>query len=324
MTTDPHALQKVEGGKVAKPPQTLGELLQSVEFKAKIAAALPRHMTADRMIRVALTAAMRNPAIGTCTPNSVIKCLLDCSAFGLEPDGRNAHLIPYGKECTLIFDYKGLISLARRSGQVSYIHCDVVYHGDEWSYSYGTKAHLRHVPNLENRTDKVRAVYSFVRLKDGSEDFLVMGPDEIEKVRKSSRAKSGPWFDWWGEMAKKTVFRRHSKWLPLSPEVMDAIERDDDLIDTPGRNVERAVISLESLTPSEDENRGHDDSAGELKRITPDDLKGALKPPSVLEDEDSFPDFEVPWCKVRGVIHHREREGGNFTWVPWETPQGVA
>jgi recombinational DNA repair protein RecT len=36
------------------------------------------------------------------------------------------------------------------------------------------------------------------------------------------------------EMGKKTAFRRHSKWLPLSPEVKDAIERDDEAVDVGG------------------------------------------------------------------------------------------
>jgi recombinational DNA repair protein RecT len=29
-------------------------------------------------------------------------------------------------------------------------------------------------------------------------------------------------------MAKKTAFRRLAKWLPLSPEYREAVERDDD------------------------------------------------------------------------------------------------
>jgi len=48
-------------------------------------------------------------------------------------------------------------------------------------------------------------------------------------VRQSSRAGgSGPWKDWWSEMAKKTVFRRASKWLKLSAEVADAFDKDDE------------------------------------------------------------------------------------------------
>jgi hypothetical protein len=31
-------------------------------------------------------------------------------------------------------------------------------------------------------------------------------------------------------MAKKTVFRRAQKWLPISPEIRDALEKDDDRI----------------------------------------------------------------------------------------------
>jgi|SRR5579859_2318644 len=260
MATETNALATQERGAVARAPRTIKELLQGDEIKAQIAAALPRHMTADRMIRVALTATMRTPGLLNCTKESFFKCLLDCSAMGLEPDGRRAHLIPYGKECTLVVDYKGLADLVRRSGDVSYIHADVVYAGDEFSYGFGTRAHLHHVPNLDSSTSRrVRAVYSFVRLKDGSEDFAVMSEAQVNEIRtKYSKQPNGKaWTDRWGEMAKKTVFRNHSKWLPLSAEVRDAIERDDDT-ELPASTVERATLSLSAVTASSDENRGHD------------------------------------------------------------------
>jgi recombination protein RecT len=259
MATEPTALTQADAGAVTTATRnTVVDYFQTEEMRAKVAAALPKHMTPDRMIRVALTAFMRTPKLLECTKASLVKCLLDCSAMGLEPDGRRAHLIPYGKVCTLILDYKGIVELVRRSGDVSFIHCDVVYEHDDFSYSFGSGAHLRHTPNLEDRGTKVKAVYSFVRLQDGSEDFIVLSPQDIEKVRKASRAANdGPWVQWWDEMAKKTAFRRHSKWLPLSYETRDAIERDDELPPEPATR-ERAVITLDSLTPSADENRGHD------------------------------------------------------------------
>ncbi|MEI9975071.1 MAG: recombinase RecT [Ignavibacteriota bacterium] len=222
--------------------RTIAELLQGDEMKKAVAAALPRHLRVDRFIRVALTATLRNPDLLECTRESLFQCLLDLSSLGLEPDGRRAHLIPFnnkvkgpdGREhyelqCTLIIDYKGISDLVRRSGDVSYIHADVVYEKDEFSFCYGSGAYLKHIPNMDDRGEKVRAIYSFVKLRDGSEDFIVMSKGEVEKVRNKSKAPNSPaWSGSWGEMAKKTVFRRHSKWLPLSPESREAVEHDDE------------------------------------------------------------------------------------------------
>src|SRR5258708_34479629 len=216
-----------------KPKNDIQALLASDEFKQKVALALPRHCTPDRFIRIACNALLRQPKLMQCSQTSLMKALLDLSAFGLEPDGRRAHLIPFKDEVTLIIDYKGPAELVRRSGDVSYIHADVVCENDEFDYHFGTGATLSHKPKLNDRGD-VYAAYSFVRLKDGSEDFDVMDMQEIERIKQRSAAvKSGkkdtPWVTDENEMRKKTVFRRHSKWLPLSPEVKSAIEYDDEL-----------------------------------------------------------------------------------------------
>ena len=56
-----------------------------------------------------------------------------------------------------------------------------------------------------------------------------MSKDEVDAVRKRSRAaNNGPWVTDYGEMAKKTVFKRLSKWLPVTPELQEAIAKDDE------------------------------------------------------------------------------------------------
>jgi recombination protein RecT len=241
------------------PTKTIRDLIQGPEFLAAVKAVAPNVLRPERVVRMALTALMRTPELADCSRATLFRALLDCTFYGLEPDGRRAHLIPFKNrkmcqcghemdvhrgqdcskcgcrqrrvlvECTLIIDYKGLAELVRRSGDVSYIHADVVYAGDEWSYAFGTEAHLKHKPNLEDRGTKKIAFYSYVRLKDGTEDFVVLGPAEVEKIRKRSKsADSGPWVTDYDEMGKKTAFRRHCKWLPLSPDVRTVVERDDD------------------------------------------------------------------------------------------------
>lgn len=211
------------------------ELLTTDNFKQAIQQALPTHLKAERFIRVAITALTRTPKLQQCTQDSLLKCLLDLSALGLEPDGRNAHLIPYGQECTLIVDYKGIVQLVRRSGEVSNIHADVVYEGDDFDFQYGSKAFLRHKPDMEGPRQKRKAAYCFVEMKDGSEDFMVWSMAKVDAIRKRSKSKdNGPWVTDYDEMAKKTVFRNQSKWLPLSSELIDKITRDDDAVDIEG------------------------------------------------------------------------------------------
>ncbi|MFA6142476.1 MAG: recombinase RecT [Candidatus Omnitrophota bacterium] len=217
------------GEKKETKDMTIRELISSDTYKRQFAMALPKHLKAERFVRIALTAITRTPKLANCTQASLVSCLLDLSQLGLEPDGRKAHLIPYGDKCTLIIDYKGLVDLARRSGEIADIHADVVCDKDLFDYSFGTDGKLVHKPAL-NKRGKPIAAYSFVRLKDGSSSYEVMSLDEIEAIHKRSKAaKEGPWITDWNEMAKKTVFRRHSKWLPVSSELWQkAIEKDAD------------------------------------------------------------------------------------------------
>ncbi len=199
-------------------------------YQEQFRMALPKLITPERFTRVALTAINKTPKLAECTQESLLACLLDCAALGIEPDGRRAHLIPYGTKCTLIIDYKGIAELVRRSGDVATLHAGIVYPSDDFDYAFGTGQFLRHKPSLAPRgEEKPILAYSYVKLKDGQEDFDVMSIEDVEKIRGRSRSGSaGPWVTDFDEMAKKTVFRRHSKWLPLSPELRDKIEVDDE------------------------------------------------------------------------------------------------
>jgi recombination protein RecT len=257
------------------PKKAFRELIESGKFKDQIAAALPKHLTPDRFVRVLLTATIKTPKLAECTQSSVFKAIFDCAAMGLEPDGRRAHLIPYKDQCQLIIDYKGLAELAMRSGVVAYLHADVVREGDVFDYSMGE---LRsHVPHFLRRDDhkpeqsgKVFAAYALVRMKDGTAKAEVMSRDDIEAIRSRSRAGgSGPWQNDWNEMAKKTAFRRLSKWLPLSPEIRDAFDKDGDTPDPlkTAKSVfdEGAGAALTELA----------DAADAAPAISDEDLKGA-------------------------------------------------
>jgi recombination protein RecT len=202
-------------------------LIMSDAMKDQFALALPRSITPDRMVRVALTALHKTPKLLSCTQESLLSALMTCAELGLEPDGRRVHLIPYGNVCQLIIDYKGLVELAMRTGKVSNIHADVVCENDVFEYDLGEIK--THKIDFRKPRGEVYAAYALVRFKDGTAKAEVMSKNEIDRIKDRSKAgKSGPWVTDWSEMAKKTAFRRLSKWLQLSPEHQELLDRDAD------------------------------------------------------------------------------------------------
>jgi recombination protein RecT len=210
----------------------LKEWLNSDQFKTEIARILPAHLKSERFIRIALNASLTTPKLADCTKASVFKCLLDLAALGIEPNGRDAHLIPFEDRrngvtiCQLVVDFKGLVQIVKRAPGVVSVHADVVRANDDFEFQQGTDAFLRHRFGFDDRGAIVGA-YSNVKTTTG-DSFVVLTLEEIKAVQKGSRAGgSGPWVTHFAEMAKKTAFRRHTKWLSLPAEVAAAIEQGD-------------------------------------------------------------------------------------------------
>lgn len=209
----------------ATRPKGLRDWLQAPEFKEQLSLACGDAIKPEHFLRVAITAMNKNPKLLECTKESVFRCMLDSAAFGVELNGRDAHLIPYGREATLIIDYKGYVRLVMNTGLVSNIHADVVCENDDFEYNLGEVK--RHVIDFKKPRGVVYAVYCIVTMKDGTKKADVMSDEEVEVIRKRSRSgNSGPWITDRNEMRKKTVFRRLQKWLPLSPEVQEKLDKD--------------------------------------------------------------------------------------------------
>lgn len=217
MTTAAPAVQN------GKP--SLAQLIQ--QLRPEIARALPRHLNPDRMARIATTCLRQTPALARTTPESFLGALLTASQLGLEPGPTGeAYLVPYGNVCTFVPGYRGLIKLARNSGQLRDIWAEVVFANDEFSYSLGLHRDLVHVPAKGERGQPIY-VYAAAELTDGGRPFVVMSVDEVEAIRARSKAgRNGPWVSDWNAMARKTVVKQLAKWLPLSAEVTAAMSLD--------------------------------------------------------------------------------------------------
>jgi len=188
------------------------------------------------LIKLVGLCAMRTPRLAQCTPLSVTTAVMTCAEIGLYPSNTfgTAYLVPYynGKakcyECQLIVGYRGLCTLARRSGEIITIDAQVVREGDEFEIEYGIDPIFRHKPKGDV-SKPVIAVWALARLKGGGHQLTVMSPEEIEAIRNRSQAgDKGPWVTDWVEMAKKTAIRRLCKLLPLTPEVEQVISVADN------------------------------------------------------------------------------------------------
>lgn len=217
-----------------KQVNTIRAMLE--KSKGQIAMALPKHLSADRIIRVAMTSIQRTPTLLECDPISLIGAVIQSSQLGLEPDGilGHAYLVPFRNtkkncmEVQFIPGYKGLIDLARRSGQVNRISAHVVYENEQFVMEFGTKEALEHKPMPPSLRGKRKGVYAVAVLNDGSAHFEWLWDEEIEAVKRQSKAANfGPWKTHEDEMVRKTAIRRLVKYLPLSVELAKAAAVDE-------------------------------------------------------------------------------------------------
>jgi recombination protein RecT len=222
---------------LVKPSERLRSIRELLDkSKPQLQMALPKHLTVDRLMRVAITSIQRTPKLLECDQISLLGAVMQAAQLGLEPDGvlGHAYLIPFWNGRRGVFEvqflpgYKGLIDLARRSGQVDTVEARVVRSGDIFQYEFGLIPKLVHKPKFGSSAGEAIAVYAVAGLKSGARQFDVMSIEEVNAIRERSRAKdNGPWVTDYEEMAKKTVLRRLCKLLPASVELQRAVALDE-------------------------------------------------------------------------------------------------
>jgi recombination protein RecT len=270
-------------------PKTIVEILKSADFKAQMALALPKTLTADRLIRIVLTECRKTPELRRCNQASFFGAVLQCAQLGLEPGSALGHcyLLPYGNgkakdglpNCQLIIGYRGMIDLARRSGQIVSINAYCVHEKDEFIYELGLHPDIKHRPSAMANRGPVTFVYAVAQLQGGGVQFEVMSRAEIEAVRSQSKAGTrGPWVTHWEEMARKTVVRRLFKYLPVSTEALRAVEVDE--------KSDRG----EAVTETDFLDAAFVDKGQELHHVTPEEEVTDLEPQAPAEAPTIAPD----------------------------------
>jgi recombination protein RecT len=217
-----------------KKQTELGELLET--YKGEIARALPKHVTPERMLRIAMTSARKNPTLLECSLESILGAVIQSAQLGLEVDTPlgHAYLVPFynknsgKKECNFMPGYRGLMDLIHRTAGHPILDPTAVYEGDHFKYEKGLHPVLQHEPIPKKGGEKLTYVYCVASFADGRNVFRVMTRGEVESHRMRSK---DPGFKIWKSdyeaMALKTVIRQLAKYLPMSAELQVAVGLDE-------------------------------------------------------------------------------------------------
>jgi len=226
--------------------------------------ALPSHMNAERLVRIALTTLRLNPKLYKCTPESFLGALFQSAQLGLEPNIEGqAYIIPFsnrrkiGTEWTTMLEaqfqigYKGYAELFYRHEKSLSLFMETVYEKDTLEYEYGTKAFLKHIPADGDR-GMVKGYYAIAFLANGATMFKYMSKsDALDHGKKFSKTwvseewdaklkqkvkisnphftEGTPWATNPEAMGMKTVLIQLMKLLPKSIEIQRALAMDETI-----------------------------------------------------------------------------------------------
>jgi len=297
-------LQNRQASPVARV-NAVAEILHA--SRDKILAALPSHVSADRMIRLFLSEIRKTPKLLDCTPESLFAAIGEAAQLGLETDGvlGHAYLIPYKNQAKLIAGFKGLLDLARRRDQII-IKTRCVYAQDDFSYAEGDDDHIRHRPyqggDYDTSDKAITHVYLIARDKEGSvlcRNVWTKAQVEAHKEKYSQgwqRAESykrfdSPWHTNWPAMARKTLARDSIARgeLPVSAEIQRLASQEE-------------IIEAEVVRRSISENRRLEHQGGDKVPSSADELADMLGASAGEESQDATapvtaPDAEPDKCE---------------------------
>ena len=203
-----------------------------------VQAILPAHVSYERFVQCAAVAIANNKDLMAADSQSVVNALTLCARDGLVADNREAALVVFStkqgndwiKKAQYMPMVDGVMKRARQSGEISIIASRAIYKGDTfraWMDDLGE--HVLYEPTLGERGDFV-GVFAYAKMKSGEVQFEFMNLSDIEKVRKASKgADKGPWVDWFESMAKKSCMHRLCRRLPNSAELMEMLERGNQM-----------------------------------------------------------------------------------------------
>lgn len=236
--------------KLMKQAPTVPNLAKILDhYSGQIRNALPRHMTPERMIRVALTTISTTPKLLECDPKTIIGSVVQSSILGLEPNSvlGQAYLIPYWNKkhvcpwnpsekgsmvCQLQVGYKGVIRLAMNTGRIKMIDAQAVRAMDDFEFSKGLTPYIHHKWARAGRRGEIEGFWGGYLLDNNAGNFEYWSKEEVEDHRdKFSQNPNGTWKDHFEQMGRKTLVKASLKMCDVAVDpqyqVSHALALDD-------------------------------------------------------------------------------------------------
>lgn len=243
-----------------KPPSPVAIFSRTLAaMKPQIALAIPKHLSADRMARLALTAFSTTPSLQRCRTETILGSLMTAAQLGLEPGvNGQGYLIPYKDTCTFVPGWKGLVDLVARSGRAT-VWTGAVYEGDEFDYQLGDAPYCRHKPGDDEKT--LTHVYAIGRVRDAQ--MPVIDVWTAAKVRKHLALynkqgnnhyahKSPSNFEMYG---RKVALLQVLKYMPSSIEIANAIAVSNAADEGKGVVIEGDFVTVKDDQPEAQSNQ---------------------------------------------------------------------
>jgi recombination protein RecT len=213
---------------VVAEPTAVEQALRRPDRREALMALLGDAVPIERFEQIVIQSVYRNPDLQRASLASLLDAVRQAATSRLEPTGilGEGYLIRYGNEAQFEYGYRGLMKLARRSGQVAAIDSQIVYQNDEFEILLGSEPRIVHRPILEGDRGSYRGAYAYARLTTGeliSEWMRLADVEAVRKVSRNGQGSNSPWVNHWGEMARKTVLKRLMKRLPLGADAESAL-----------------------------------------------------------------------------------------------------
>ena len=230
---------EITAGKNTRPIDKFKTYANSPEVLESFKRVLGNDKLAQMYVGSIIVAVYNKEELQACSPKSIMVSAMRAAYLRLsvDPAMKQAHLVPYGSDATLIVDYHGLVQLMTNTGLYADVNVSEVFEGEEVK----TRRPSSKVEIIgEKISNTVIGYCAYLLMHNGIEKYLYMTNEQCDehgkKYSKAYNSQKSPWNSNGGRdrpaMRRKTALRcLANQWGQYSPYASAVLKGDDGVID---------------------------------------------------------------------------------------------